>query len=386
MLVVLNEQLRKVDHFIEDVQWHTCCQLGSAEVPPRPCHFPKVGGAMDIDSRVKREQKPKRERGFTIIQVLITVSLIAIVSTFGVMAIGSARAGLRLNGSTRELAGYLEKARSDAIRRNDTATVTIVDANSYTVTMDSDGDGTRETRTIRLQDGVTFDNGSIGVSADFDWRGRVPNQLGIVLNNDRGGRNNINLSGAGDVTLDNDFQDAAIGDVTLNTDLPAAVASPSPGGYPTATPVASPSATPYPTPTPTPDPLATPTPLPTATPIPIPTPLATPVPTPIATPYPTPTPTPAPTPIPCTLTAPSTLSFAKNGSPKTFSVTVANGSSSVITATRSGDISTVSPASTTVTGSGTILYTVTYPNGNSSSGTITISSPCGNRTIPVTIN
>jgi len=75
---------------------------------------------MDIDSAVKSEQKLKSERGFSLIQVLITVCLIAIVSTFGIMTIASARASFRLSGSARELAGYLEKARSNAIRRNGT--------------------------------------------------------------------------------------------------------------------------------------------------------------------------------------------------------------------------------------------------------------------------
>jgi len=339
---------------------------------------------MQIDSRFKSGKKIKRERGFTIIQVLIVVALIAIVSTFGVIAIGSARAALRLSGSAREVAGYLEKARSNAIRRNGTATVTIVDANTYTVTMDSDGDGTVETLTVRLQDGVTFDAGSLGVSAVFDWRGRVPNQLGILLNNDRGASSSINLSGAGDVTLDDEiFQDGAIGDITLNTNAPPGVASASPTG--------SPSGSPYPsaTPTPTPLPEATPTPVPSYSPTPEPdgTPGPTPLPTVTPTPLPgqSPTPTPGSTPVGCSLSAPSTLTFAKNGSPKTFSVSVANGTSSVVSASGTGDVR-VTPATTTVTGAGSILYTVTYPAGNAVGGTIIITSPCGNRTITVTIN
>lgn len=339
---------------------------------------------MYID-RLANRQIVKGERGFTMIQVLITVTLVAVVSTFGVMAIGSARASFRLSGSSRELAGYLEKARSNAIRRNDATSVTILNATSYSVTMDSDGDGAVETRTINLQDGVTFDNGSIGTSAVFDWRGRVPNQLGIILRNDRGASSSINLSGAGDVTLDNEiFQDGQIGDITLNTDAPAGVASPTPYGspgaspYPTATPTpqTSPTATPTPptsTPTPTPQPTATPTPYPTATPTPLPTQV------------PTPTPTPAPTPIPCSLTAPSSLTFPKNASPKTFSISVANGNASVITAGKSGKVSGVTPVTTTVTGAGTVLYTVTYGSGNGS-GTITLTSVCGNKTIPVAIN
>jgi hypothetical protein len=343
---------------------------------------------MDIDSRVTIEQKLKSDRGFTLVQVLITVCLIAIVSTFGVMAIASARASLRLSGSTRELAGYLEKARSNAIRRNATATVTIVDATRYTVTMDSDGDGTLETRTITLQDGVTFDNGAIGVSAVFDWRGRVPNQLGIVLNNDRNNSSSINVSGAGDVTLDDEiFQDSAIGDIALNSNVPAAVASPSPNTSPSATPY--PSASPTPSPSTSPNGSPTPTPNPSPTPVPSPSPGASPGSTPVPSPTPSPeatsTPTPTPTPIPCSMTAPSTLSFARNASPQTFSITVANGSSSTITAEGSGKVTKISPTTTKVTGSGTILYTVVYTNGNGS-GTVTLTSTCGNKSIPVTIH
>lgn len=341
-----------------------------------------------MDRRFKSEQTTSRERGFTIIQVLITVAIIAVVSTFGVMAIASARASFRLSGASRELAGYLEKARSNAIRRNDATSVTIVNATSYTVTLDSDGDGVTETRTITLQEGVFFDPGSIGTSAVFDWRGRVPNQLGIVLRNNHDGRSSINLSGAGDVTLDDEiFQDGRIGDITLNTNAPDGVASPTPYGSPGATPypTATPTPTPLPaTPTPTPLPTATPTPNPNATPGPTPSP--TPIPaTPTPTPYPTATPTPEPTPIPCSLTAPSSLTFAKNKSPKTFSISVANGRASVISAAASGKISGITPASTTVTGGSTILYTVTYGSGNGT-GTITITSVCGNRSIPVTVN
>jgi hypothetical protein len=83
---------------------------------------------------------------------------------------------------------------------------------------------------------------------------------------------------------------------------------------------------------------------------------------------------------------PTSLTFAKNASPKTFTATVANGSSTVITAGHTGTINTVTPVTATVTGSGTILYTVTYPNGNQTGGTITINSTCGNKSIPVTIN
>jgi len=73
---------------------------------------------------------------------------------------------------------------------------------------------------------------------------------------------------------------------------------------PMPTPTPTPEPTPTPSPTPTPEPTPTPTPEPTPTPIPTPTPEVPPTPTPTPTPTatPTPTPTPAPTPVPYTLT------------------------------------------------------------------------------------
>jgi hypothetical protein len=329
-------------------------------------------------------RSPGRESGFTYIQLIITVAVIAVVSTFAMLGIGSARASMRLTGSSRELAGYLEKARADAIRRNGSSTVTIVDANTYRVDMDFDYDGVSEPRTFRLQDGVSFD-GAIGLATTFDWRGRVPNQVGIILTN---GRDNtsINISGSGDVTLGAEiFQDAAIADVDFNSDVSADVATAPPGASPSATPEPTSTPTPDPTPSPTPNPTPTPTPnsTPTPTPNPTPTPASTPTPNPTPTPASTPTPNPTPTPPACSISAPSSLTPAKNDGSASFSVTVSNANSTTVTATASGDILEVSPGTTIVSGVSTIPYTYKYHQGNGS-GSIVISSSCGTKTITIT--
>ena len=57
------------------------------------------------------------ERGFTIVQLILTIAIISIVSTFAVLGISSARASTRLSNSSRRLASYLERARGDAVRR-----------------------------------------------------------------------------------------------------------------------------------------------------------------------------------------------------------------------------------------------------------------------------
>src|SRR5688572_30712889 len=205
-----------------------------------------------------------KQTGFTTVQMLITIALVTIVSAFALFAIDSARASVRLTGATREFASYLEKARSNAIRRNGSSTVTIVDQNTYSVMMDFDGDGTVETRTISLQNGVTFPAGHVGITAQFNWRGRVPGQIGFELISDRGPRSTVQLSGSGDVTIGTEgFPDNEIAEITLNSDPSTIVsgspsASPIDGSDPSASPSPSPETSPYPSPTadPSPSPVA----------------------------------------------------------------------------------------------------------------------------------
>ena len=68
---------------------------------------------MKPNSRITTQQ-----RGFTITQMVITLSIIAIVSTAGVLGIRTARAEFKLQNASRLFATYVEKARADAIRRH----------------------------------------------------------------------------------------------------------------------------------------------------------------------------------------------------------------------------------------------------------------------------
>ena len=351
-----------------------------------------------LTDKTTRQTFRRNQAGFTTAQMLITIALIGIVSTFALIAIDSARASVRLTGSTREFASYLEKARSNAIRRNDTSRVQIISQNSYTVTMDFDGDGSVETRTINLQPGVTFPAGHVGITATFDWRGRVPGQIGFELNSNCCQPSTIHLSGAGDVTIGSEsFQDNAIGEITLNsTPSPEVVGPPSAGpiessddpdgdGSPSGDGDGSPSGDGDGDGSPSGDGDGSPTGdgdgdgsppgdgdgSPSgdgggdgsgstggsgegSTP-------------------------------PCVLSAPATLSLPRNASPKTFSVvTITNANNTVITAARTGDIISVSPASTTLSGNGTISYTIIYAAGSNRAGTVSVSSPCGNKTIAIT--
>ena len=194
----------------------------------------------------------KQQRGFTITQMVVTVAIIAIVSTVGVLGITTARAQYRLQSAARLFASYVEKARADSVRRHATpgneASVEIFGegTTSYQVTMDFGETGV-ETRTFQLESGIDF--GTAAQKVTFDWRGRLtvpcPVTKSCVFQIESDflkERIPVDVSGSGDITVDEQhFPDQLIPEVALSV-VPDDVDH----------------GTPTPTPVPTPDPAGTP--------------------------------------------------------------------------------------------------------------------------------
>ena len=254
-------------------------------------------------------RKTRRQHGFTIMQMVITLTIISIVSTVGVLGVKSSREHFKMQNSARLFASYCEKARADSVRRHaasgQEAAVEMfgIGTNTYNVTMDF-GSGTVETRTFQLDPGITFYTAAAKVT--FDWRGRLATEAVVfqVRSDYLQDQIPVDVSGSGDVTIWSQFfPDQSIPDVTVATvaddvnhptPYPSASASPTVSPSPDATPTPTPTATATPTPTPsnngngggnngnggsgngngngnsTPTPTATPTPTPIATPTPIP--------------------------------------------------------------------------------------------------------------------
>jgi len=335
--------------------------------------------------------------GFSAIELLITATVLSIVTGLGVMGISRAKASIRLSGAAREYASYIEKARMYSIRNHaDDASQragVAINANqtSYDVTMDLDGDGGMDTRTITLPDGVTFETVE---TIAFDWRGRTWNTVGaattpnaqvsIRLKNSVESIS-IDVTGSGDVTIDSRVFDDSVPNVNLKVgDLasgatleptPSAVATPTPDAGATPDPGTNPTATP------TPDTggtvsVATPTPSPTATPSA----------TPAATPAATPTATPTPTPSTCTIsTDRSTLALLLEGT-GTIKVSHSSTTSLSITASSSkpSELQVTPGGSQTIGAGSSTTFTI---KSKKSLGTysITFSSSCGSATVPVVV-
>jgi len=57
------------------------------------------------------------EAGFSLIQIVIVAAVVAITITFAVIGIANARSAYRVQNSARRFASHLERARTDAVRR-----------------------------------------------------------------------------------------------------------------------------------------------------------------------------------------------------------------------------------------------------------------------------
>ena len=327
----------------------------------------------------------KQQRGFTISQMVITISIIAVVSTFGVLGIRTARAEFRLQNSARLFATYVEKARADAIRRHaavgeESSIETFgPGTSSYAITMDF-GSGTIETRTFELENGLNFATAAKRVT--FDWRGRITEAWVFQIFSQYLEKSlPVDVSGSGDITVgEQHFPDQLIPPVEISEVVgDVDTSNPDPTPLPTATPAAEES------PSPEEDPDATPTPLPSPTPTPEgvgnddgdpgdgnenPPSGPTPTPTPTATPTPTPTPIPQ-----CISTiSPRTLSLSQSDPTRqtgsaTFTMTNATGVR-IISASQlgNGNSVTLDLSLLRIDGSGSSIITVGTKNGAGNRG------------------
>ena len=341
---------------------------------------------MNANSRTAKQQ-----RGFTITQMVITLAIIAIVSSFGVLGIKNARAEFRLQSSARLFASYIEKARADSVRRHaapgQEASIETFDVgtNTYAVTMDF-GAGL-ETRTFQLESSdLSFNTKAKKLT--FDWRGRTAQFWVFQIRSDYLQHNYpVDVSGSGDITvgsqhfLDEDIPAVEVSEVSEDEDT-SSDPSPTPTPSPTVSPSPSPDASP--TDSPTPSPTATPTPTPSnngngngngsdgnngngnGNPTPTPTPA--------------PTATPTPTPIPqCTsMLSPSSISLSQSDETKQtgtaiFTMTNATGVR-IISASQAGNGNALNLGVSLqrIDGNGSTVISVTTKHGAGNRGTFVV--------------
>ena len=334
-----------------------------------------------------------QQRGFTLTQMVITLAIIAVVSTGGVLGIRTARAEFRLQNSARLFATYIEKARADSIRRHaTTGQESYVEtfgpgSTTYAVTMDY-GSGTIETRNFDLESGLSFATAAKRVT--FDWRGRITEAWVFQVHSDYLERNlPVDVSGSGDITVgEQHFPDQLIPPVEI-AEVTGDVDS-------TSTPTPTPTATPTPDPSATPpisgegDPEATPTPTPAPSPTPTPhgngngsdgnngNGNGNPTPTPTATPTPSASPSPSPAAQCTSAISPIELNLSQSDSTKksgsaVFTMVNATGTRTISASIAGNGNSLVLGVSLLrIDGSGSSVITVTTKNGAGNRGTFIV--------------
>lgn len=126
--------------------------------------------------------------GFSLIEVFIVLVIIAVITTFALIAFGSSKVDLHRQAVAREFKIYLERARFDSVKRRaedpDRANLTLNSATSFTVQLDFNEDGTlqaNETRTVDFTQRsntqiILTDTLNYPVTITFDRRGHVTAQ------------------------------------------------------------------------------------------------------------------------------------------------------------------------------------------------------------------
>jgi Tfp pilus assembly protein FimT len=345
---------------------------------------------MTAKIKFNRRKKSKTQAGFSLMQLLITVAVIGIVSGLAFMGITSARQRIRLTNSSRLLASHIERARVDSVRRHpmtaaEMSGVEVLNGNTYRVKMDFDGDGDVDTRDITLDEGVVFATDPIALV--FDWRGRLVDlplteikvTIAMQWGDDASDQRVVDVTRSGDVTIDSDVYLDDVPNVNVNVNGMSGLDSGSTlngNNNPNPSPTASPQASPGASPADSPSPEATPTdsPSPGASPTPTPSPGVSPSPTPGGTPSPTPVPSPTPCVVEVT-TSPSPLSFPKKGS-----------GTITFTGVPSGTVQfTSGPNNLNVTKGVGNAFAVNSLNNTRGKFTLVFSTPCGSRSVSVTI-
>ena len=159
-----------------------------------------------LSNNLMRGNKARGEEGFSLLQLLMVLAIAGVVSAFAIIRIQSGKDALNLQNSVRQLAGHIEKARLDAVRRHGTSSVVFANNTAYDVTMDFDGAGTTYTRRYTLQGDISIPTGSPLPSISFNWRGRTSACTNtFAFQNTTGGLQSwVDVSDAGDVTVNSD--------------------------------------------------------------------------------------------------------------------------------------------------------------------------------------
>jgi Tfp pilus assembly protein FimT len=160
--------------------------------------------------------KPKTNHscaeGFATVDIMIVAVIILIVVTYAWTAVTQAQRWQAREGAAQQFANFLERARSDSMRRRATDTrqmaeVTILNEMFYSVRTDENGDGVIDVpRVINLKDQQIKIDGPYPRTFMFDHSGKNVDNGGNPLNatyvtfGNRSGKSVVKISETGNTT------------------------------------------------------------------------------------------------------------------------------------------------------------------------------------------
>ncbi len=164
----------------------------------------------------------EKQKGFTLMEILIVIALISIISVFGIPGILSWMPDYRLRGAAGDLVSNFQKAKLTAVKQREVCAIEFKDG-GYVVYIDEDGDQSHDAGE-ELFPPVNFAQDFAGQvsldSAGFDangggnpWVAFRPNSLPldingglgsgtVTLSNTKGKERDITLSPAGNIRME----------------------------------------------------------------------------------------------------------------------------------------------------------------------------------------
>ena len=161
---------------------------------------------------MKRKDNINQAAGFATVDFLIVAVIVLIVVTYAWTAIMRAHSANTLEGAAQQFASFLDRARSDSMRRRATnvrqmAEVTILNEQFYTVRMDEDGDGALDVpRVINLQVQKIKVDGPYPRTFLFDRSGKYVDSAGNAMSatyvtfGNGSGKSAVNISDTGNAS------------------------------------------------------------------------------------------------------------------------------------------------------------------------------------------
>jgi type IV fimbrial biogenesis protein FimT len=143
--------------------------------------------------------------GFTVIQLLGALALMAVMIAIGVPQYVALRPGMQLNGAAREVLGKLMWARSKAVEENNQWVVTFPTNHTVQLLDDTNNNGVADpgesTTTVDIStdySGVTLSKS--GSDPTFSTRGTAGGSTTITITNTSGSRT-VTVNAAGNVKV-----------------------------------------------------------------------------------------------------------------------------------------------------------------------------------------